>query len=332
VRGRHKRFTASGIFVALCLLTIVVSLAAQTASADAVDHSSKAVSLQRDMRQLWEEHVLWTRMVIVSVAGNLQDIGAATDRLMQNQVDIGNAIKPYYGDAAGEKLTSLLKDHIRIAGELLVAAKAGDDVKTNDAKQRWYANGDEIAVFLNGANAQNWALDALKSMMKTHLDTTMDEAIARLHGDWKADIIAFDRARMHVLMMADALSAGIIHQFPAKFTESQDNAAASSVQVGVMDSAFEPRKVAAPPGATVTWLNKGKKPHTVSADSDNSVAAGPDSAVRFPNGLQPGDSFSWTVPADAVKGTIWYYHCAFHGAEGDGSALGTGMSGAITVQ
>lgn len=219
-----KRNTGSCVVAALCLLMISSGLAAQPALADMdqarmVDQSAKAIALQKEMRSLWEQHVLWTRMVIVSVAGNLQDTGVATDRLMQNQVDIGNAIKPYYGDEAGNKLTSLLRDHIGIAAELLLAAKAGDAAKTEDAKQRWYENGDEIAVFLSAANPKNWPLDTMKSMMKAHLDTTLDEALARLGGDWKADVIAFDKARMHVLMMADALSAGIIHQFPEKFCE-----------------------------------------------------------------------------------------------------------------
>jgi plastocyanin len=316
-------------------MTIILSFAAQAALADtspvyAVDHSTKAIAFQRDMRQLWEEHVLWTRMMIISVAGNQQDLGAATDRLMQNQVDIGNAIKPYYGDAAGNKLTSLLKDHISTAAELLVASKAGDAPKTNDAKQRWYTNGDNIAVFLSSANPQNWPLNTMKSMMTTHLDTTLDEAAARFHGDWKADVAAFDKARLHVLMMSDALSSGIIHQFPKSFAEKGTDPA--SVQVRIADSVFEPKEITVSPGTTVKWVNTGKRPHTVTADSTNPVSGGPDSSTIFPNGLRSGDSFTWTVPADSTRGAKWFYHCTFHGSEGGGRSLGSGMSGVIVVQ
>jgi hypothetical protein len=42
-------------------------------------------------------------------------------------------------------------------------------------------------------------------------------AQARLRGDWDADIAAYDDAHEQALEMADALSAGIIHQFPRKF-------------------------------------------------------------------------------------------------------------------
>src|SRR5688500_8120003 len=79
----------------------------------AVDH------FRSEMRKLWEDHVTWTRLAIISVAGDLPDLGATVDRLMRNQDDIGNALKPIYGDAAGDRLTALLKEHISIAADLL---------------------------------------------------------------------------------------------------------------------------------------------------------------------------------------------------------------------
>ena len=65
---------------------------------------SKA-DLRDSMDKLWEDHVTWTRLYIVSAAANLPDKDATAQRLLQNQTDIGNAIKPVYGDAAGEKST-----------------------------------------------------------------------------------------------------------------------------------------------------------------------------------------------------------------------------------
>ena len=73
---------------------------------------SAADKLHSDMRKLWEDHITWTRLYIVSVAAGLPDKDATAQRLIQNQVDIGNAIKPYYGDAAGTKLTELLKERL----------------------------------------------------------------------------------------------------------------------------------------------------------------------------------------------------------------------------
>ena len=58
------------------------------------------------MDKLWEEHVAWTRLAIVSFAGGLPDLKATEAQLLRNQVDIGNAIKPYYGNELGDRLTA----------------------------------------------------------------------------------------------------------------------------------------------------------------------------------------------------------------------------------
>jgi len=175
------------------------------------------MALHDAMRKLWEDHITWTRVFIISAAGDLPDKATATDRLLQNQVDIGNAIKPYYGDAAGNKLTSLLKEHITTAAEVVAAAKANDSAKLADANKRWFANGDQIADFLSSANPKNWPQGEMRSMMHEHLDLTTKEAVARLHGDWSGDIAAYDAVHQQILKMADGLSMGIINQFPTKF-------------------------------------------------------------------------------------------------------------------
>lgn len=169
------------------------------------------------MRKLWEDHITWTRLFIVSDLAGLPDKDQTAARLLQNQDDIGNAIKPFYGDAAGDQLTKLLREHILTAAELLDAAKAGDTAAFEDAKTRWYANADEIAAFLNAANPKYWPLDEMKAMMKSHLDLTLEEASARLNGDWSGDVAAYDKIHGQILEMADMLSQGIMRQFPKKF-------------------------------------------------------------------------------------------------------------------
>jgi hypothetical protein len=176
-----------------------------------------APEFRGDMRKLWEDHVTWTRLYIVSAVADLPDKGAAAQRLLQNQVDIGNAVKPFYGDAAGAKLSALLKDHILIAVELIDAAKAGDAAKKDAAAKRWGANADDIATFLSGANPKHWPLAEMKKMMHDHLALTTTEVVSRLQKDWAADIAAYEKVHEQILKMADMLSSGIISQFPEKF-------------------------------------------------------------------------------------------------------------------
>jgi hypothetical protein len=191
-------------------------------SATIADNSNvaKQYAFRAAMSELWEDHIVWTRQVIVGIIAGSPDTDAALTRLLRNQSDIGNAIKPFYGDAAGDQLTALLRDHIVIAGRLLTAAKTGDTTGFAAAKAAWYANGDDIARFLVSANP-HWPLADLQAAMKTHLDTTLDEAVARLIGDWNADVVAYDVVHKHILHMADTLSEGIIAQFPSAFANSK---------------------------------------------------------------------------------------------------------------
>jgi hypothetical protein len=186
-------------------------------SATAPAQTRKQLALHDGMRSLWEQHVAWTRLAIVSFAGDLPDLPATEARLLRNQVDIGNAIKPYYGRAAGNQLTKLLKHHITGAVDVLVAAKAGDDAKLATAKTAWYANGKEISDFLSAANRHNWPRTAVRAMMKTHLDQTMNEAVDQLTGHYAAGVREYDAIERHIIGMADTLANGIIKQFPARF-------------------------------------------------------------------------------------------------------------------
>ena len=180
---------------------------------------SKPDEFRSAMRKLWEDHVTWTRLYIVSATANLPEKQATAERLLQNQTDLGNAIKPYYGNEAGTKLTGLLKDHIMIATELIDAAQKGENAKKDDAAKRWTQNADEIAGFLSGANPKNWPLAEMKKMMQEHLDLTTTEVVAHLQKDWTGSVAAYDRVHEQILKMADQLAMGIRNQFRAKFTD-----------------------------------------------------------------------------------------------------------------
>ena len=209
--------------IAALAFALIAPVSATAHSVGSV-HAAAAASTPLDrndyhdaMRKLWEDHVTWTRLYIVSAIAGLPDIQPTAERLLRNQTDIGDAIKPFYGEAAGDSLTALLRPHILIAAEVVDAAIAGDSGRVQDALERWYANADEIADFLNAANPDNWPREAMRAEMRHHLDLTLEEALARLRGDWEADIAAYDTVHEHILGMADVLSSGIIRQFPRKF-------------------------------------------------------------------------------------------------------------------
>ena len=176
-----------------------------------------AAELRIALRDLWADHVVWTRLYIISAAGGTPDVDAAAQRLLKNQEDIGNSIKPFYGEEAGDKLTFLLKDHIFIAVDLLNAAKAGDSAAAEEAEKRWYDNADDIATFLSEANPDNWPREETTEMLNEHLSLTKTEAIARLTGDYVTDVEVFDEIFDQSMAMADHLADGIVKQFPKQF-------------------------------------------------------------------------------------------------------------------
>jgi hypothetical protein len=216
----NKRFVVRVLMLLTIAAFAICTSPAKTPStslASQKNESTNQSTFQAAMRKLWEDHIIWTRIFIISAAANLPDRAAATERLLRNQTDMGNAIKPYYGDAAGDKLTALLKEHITTAAEIIGAAKAGDKAKQDDATKRWFANADQIADFLSDANPKNWPRTEMRKMMHDHLTLTTNEVVARLHGDWAGDIAAYDTVRNQILQMADMLTKGIVNQYPAKF-------------------------------------------------------------------------------------------------------------------
>ena len=222
---RRSAILASTVALGLVLAACSTAAGDRSAPVAAGDHDAHAgttldgaAELREGLRELWEDHIAWTRLFIVSAAAGLDDQDATAQRLLRNQDDIGNAIKPYYGEAPGTQLTNLLREHILVAADLLAAAKAGDTVKVGAAKGRWYANADEISTFLAKANPNNWPFDAVRKHMRTHLDLTLEEAVARLEGRFAADIAAYDKIHASILELSDALAAGIVAQFPDRFS------------------------------------------------------------------------------------------------------------------
>jgi hypothetical protein len=208
-------------FSALAALAVSNGMSTAQAHDHAAHHtpalSAEAVAFRADMRKLWEDHITWTRSAIVSLESGTPDTEATVARLLRNQTDIGNAVKPFYGEAAGNELTAQLRQHILIAAEVIAAAKAGNQADLADAQARWEQNADGIAALLHSVNPRFWDLEELQAEMRMHLSLTTEEAVSRLQGNWTADVAAYDKVHDHILHMSDLLSSGIIKQFPKLF-------------------------------------------------------------------------------------------------------------------
>jgi hypothetical protein len=223
LRRPRLALTALVAFAAALIAVAVSNGGDARADGHAAHHSKaalmtpKEVALRTEMRRLWEDHITWTRLAVISLTTNSPDTEATVGRLLRNQTDIGNAVKPFYGKAAGDKLTRQLRSHILIAADVIAAAKAGDGAKLAAAQARWARNGDEIATTLHSVNPRYWKLAAMKAELRMHLKLTTEEVVARLQAKWAADVAAYEKIHRHALHLSDLLSDGLTRQFPRRF-------------------------------------------------------------------------------------------------------------------
>lgn len=205
------------IIIAVCFFSLTIPQQALAKNkSDATLISKKSCELQFAEKRLWIDHVLWTRSFIVSDLAQLEDKADVLQRLLRNQDDIGNSIKPFYGEEAGNQLAKLLREHIELAGQVIAAAVGGNVDDFNKYNELWYKNADQIAAFLSKANP-NYSEKVLKDMLYKHLQFVTDQVTARMNKEWKKDIEAFDLGEDHMIMFAQYLADGIIKQFPDQF-------------------------------------------------------------------------------------------------------------------
>lgn len=168
------------------------------------------------IRMLWEQHIIWTRLAIISMVFDLPDVELVTNRLLRNPNDFAEAFLPFYGPAAASRFAELLRQHLVLAAQLVNQAKAGDNVAAAETERIWYDNAREIAAFLASINPY-WSRQEWENMYFNHLRLVKAEAVDMLNKNYLAGINLYDEMERQALMMADVMTSGIIRQFPERF-------------------------------------------------------------------------------------------------------------------
>ncbi|MFJ7914810.1 MULTISPECIES: hypothetical protein [unclassified Lysinibacillus] len=163
-------------------------------------------------RILWMEHVNWTRMTIISIVFGLPDLPFVQERLLQNATDLGNCLRPFYGDQIADRYAELIKEHLLIAAQLVTAAAKGDTATADAKEKEWYRNADDIAIFLNRINPY-LSIEEVQKMFYTHLALTKKEAVTMIQKNYQEDIQVFDDIEAEALAMSDMIASAIVMQF-----------------------------------------------------------------------------------------------------------------------
>jgi hypothetical protein len=179
-------------------------------------YSKAQVELWNKNRLLWQQHVYWTRMAVTALVFKLPDVNYVLARLLRNATDMGDALRPYYGEEIAEAYRNLIREHLTIAADLVTAAANGETEKVETLEANWYRNADEIAEFLNRINPFI-DREAFRKMMYSHLALLKLEAVCMIQQNFELEVQVFDRIEAEVLMMADMISEGIFKQFPYMF-------------------------------------------------------------------------------------------------------------------
>jgi len=172
-------------------------------------------AFEEAVEHLWCKTVDYTRNAIISILGGLDDIDAVAAKLMSLQEDIGNAVKPYYGNEAADAVTTLLKQYVTILVDIIKNIKDGKS--TEQLETSLQTNVDAIATFLDSADPDNWPKDVVLGLLKKHIECTLKIARARFTKDWPADFVAYEECKANIEQLAYAMACGIVYKFPEMF-------------------------------------------------------------------------------------------------------------------
>lgn len=178
--------------------------------------SINQVNLLRQMDLVWEQHIMWTRMLLISIAQSLNDLEPTKARLLENPKDIADVFRKYYGNNIADTIQKLLTEHLVIGADLIVALKNKNQKLATELNSKWYKNADDMADAFSSINPF-YPKEEVRKMLYEHLKLTTDEVNNRLKQNYSADIRAFDMVQKEILNMSEFFVNGIVKQFSNLF-------------------------------------------------------------------------------------------------------------------
>ncbi|GAF09471.1 hypothetical protein [Paenibacillus pini] len=178
--------------------------------------NNPASDLRQTLGQLLGEHASAAVFAMQKGIDGAPDFDQAAAVLTMNTNDLSNAIASVYGQDAGKSFNTIWSSHIGYFVDYVKATAAKD----NTAKQKAVDNLEKYrfaqAKFFATANP-NLSEKDLAEGLKMHINELLKAFDSYVAKDYKTVYSLEREAYAHMFMTGDALSEGIVKQFPAKF-------------------------------------------------------------------------------------------------------------------
>lgn len=165
--------------------------------------SALKVDMKSALRKLFTDHGVYTAFVLKSIVDKQDDTKIFLNRLLLNQRDIGDQLKPIIGKKSGDLVTKVLTEHIKLAGDVIKAATYGGNLKQKMALL--FENSDEVAEVLTSLNPEKLPYETTQEMFQSHNQFIVDLTLARIKKDYLKEQQLYDVYYNELLMMSDAI-------------------------------------------------------------------------------------------------------------------------------
>lgn len=187
------------------------------ATAMAPSTSTKAADLRVLLNAIEREHVDLAAAATRSGFDGTPAFQAIANQLDANSQALANAVGSVYGADAGKKFLDIWRSHITFFVDYTLAAKAGDKAKMDKAVANLGGYADAIAALLSGATNGGLPVDAVKSLVMTHVGLLKDAVDAHAAKNPALSYAKQHEANEQIGTIADAIAGAIVKQYPEKF-------------------------------------------------------------------------------------------------------------------
>jgi peptidoglycan hydrolase-like protein with peptidoglycan-binding domain len=179
--------------------------------------STKAADLRVALNGLLREHVNLSLNVLRNAYDGSPQFTASADSLDKNTQDIATAVGSVYGQGAHDAVLKLWRNHIGFFANYTVGLKTNDAAKMQQAKLDLQQYSFDFATLMHGANPNYFDKAAVMTNANAHVTQLLASMDAYAKGDYATAYSLQREGDVHMGMVADYLSGGIVKQYPEKF-------------------------------------------------------------------------------------------------------------------